>query len=80
MAVNGAKEPSATEQTSHRILAVERPFASEPGPAEHRAEEAGAGSMPSAFICSKQRRLQRDCCSKSRPEHQLDFAFHLSDA
>lgn len=52
---------------SHRILAVERPFASELGPAEHRAEEAEAASMPSAFICSKQRSLQRDC-SKCKPE------------
>lgn len=59
MAVNRAEELSATEQTSHRILATERPFASEPGPAEHRAEEAGAASMPPAFICSKQRSLQQ---------------------
>lgn len=75
--MNKTEELGATEKTSHRILAIERPFPSEPGPAEHRAEEAEAASMPSTFICIKQRSLQRDC-RKCRPEHLLYFSFPLS--
>lgn len=61
MAMGEAKELRATERTRHRILDGARPFASEPGPAEHRAGEAEAASMPPAFISSKQRSLHRDC-------------------